>query len=49
MGIGLGRNENPSDISVSVMGFGQAPDSGFVPVRSGKRYQPVFGPDLHLA
>jgi len=32
MGIGLGPNENPSDISVSVMGFGQAPDSGFVPV-----------------
>ncbi|MGA9086128.1 MAG: hypothetical protein WB284_05380 [Methanoregula sp.] len=32
MTIGLGPNENPSDISVEVMGFGQQMDSGFVPI-----------------
>ncbi|WP_292368852.1 hypothetical protein [Methanoregula sp. UBA64] len=32
MSFGIGPNEDPSDISVQVMGFGQSMDTGFVPV-----------------
>ena len=47
MTVGIGPGEDPTDVLVEVMGFGQSMDKGYTTLDPANDLSPVFGPDIY--